>query len=172
MLDVWYFFSTKKLRRDFYFVLKSKYGQFLTIWATKKYCATKTRFWPNFQKFSKMFKKSHFWKLNGFLRPSWWDAQYREIRIYNLPTENELRIGSIRPKSIIFQIWELQLKPLSQKSFFFDRRHFYLVAQLAVWHYFSDIRHIYVIPANYRIVQHSVYFMHEKLQKYFIFFYV
>ena len=35
----------------------------------------------------------------------------------------------------------------------------------------DSIRHIYVIPANYRIIKVALYFMVEKLRKYFRFYY-
>ena len=41
------------------------------------------------------------------------------------------------------------------------------MAEIAVWHYQRDISHIYVIPANSLIIQVALYFMHEKLRKYF-----
>ena len=47
----------------------------------------------------------------------------------HVPHVNELRIISSRPNQIIFQIWELQLKHLSQKFLFYILIHFYLITE-------------------------------------------
>ena len=60
-----------------------------------------------------------------------------EIRIYRVFFANWVRIGSIGPNQIIFQIWELQLKLIPQKIFLCDQRHFYYVSNLEVaWYEF------------------------------------
>ncbi len=86
-----------------------------------------------------MLKQSveFFQQLKAFLKASPKLPQYREIRICRVFFANWLRIGSISPNQIIFQIWELQLKVHPQKFFLCDQRHFYYVANSEVaWYEF------------------------------------
>ena len=55
-------------------------------------------------------KTAHKLHLKGFLKasPKW--PQYREIRICRVFFANWVRIGSIGPKQIIFEIWEVWIK--------------------------------------------------------------
>ena len=57
---IWYFLSSLKLRRKFYFIPNAKHGQFLKKWAPQELHATKTRFCGSTGTFSIFFIFSKF----------------------------------------------------------------------------------------------------------------